>query len=85
MDVHSRRRRIGVPLAMAIAVVLVPVAGFATAGIVMGLLLMLCAEHERRTGRSWAMLAVGVAVIILIFTLIFREALSVPLPTGALF
>ena len=81
----STPRRIGVPLAMAIAVVLVPVAGFATAGIVMGLLLMLCAEHERRTGRSWAMLAVGVAVIILIFTLIFREALSVPLPTGALF
>jgi len=81
----STPRRLGVPLAMAVGVMLAPVLGFACAGIVMGLALMVCAEHERRSARSWALLAGGVAAIILAFTLGFREILSVPLPGGRLF
>ncbi|WP_417524391.1 tripartite tricarboxylate transporter permease [Marinovum sp.] len=78
-------RRVGVPLAMAVGVALVPVLGFAAAGIVMAAGLMLAAEHERRSPRSWALLALGVAVVIVAFTLGFRDLLSVPLPAGLLF
>ncbi|NIY97791.1 C4-dicarboxylate ABC transporter permease, partial [Salipiger sp. HF18] len=81
----STPRRLAVPVAMAVGVMLVPVLGFACAGIVMGLALMVCAEHERRSAGSWALLAGGVAAIILAFTLGFREILSVPLPGGRLF
>lgn len=81
----SMPRRIGVPLAMGLAVALVPILGFAVSGIIMGLFLMLCAEHATQSGRSWLMLGGGVAVIVVLFTLIFRDVLSVPLPSGVLF
>ncbi|WP_323766348.1 tripartite tricarboxylate transporter permease [Marinovum sp.] len=81
----SALRRLGVPASMGLAVVLVPVLGFAAAGIVMALGLMLCAEHDRRDRRSWAVLAAGVALVILLFTLCFRQLLAVPLPGGLLF
>lgn len=78
-------RRIGVPVSMALAVALVPILGFAAAGIVMALGLMVCAEHDRRSPRSWASLAAGVAAVIVLFTLCFRQLLAVPLPGGLLF
>lgn len=81
----STARRIGVPVSMGLAVALVPIFGFAVAGIVMAFGLMVCAEHDHRSGRSWAMLAAGVAVVIILFTLSFRQLLSVPLPSGLLF
>ncbi|GAA4224001.1 putative tricarboxylic transport membrane protein [Sagittula marina] len=81
----STPRRIAVPVAMAVGVALAPVLGFALAGIVMALGLFLAAEHDKRTARGWLILAASVAAVILIFTLGFREALSVPLPRGMIF
>lgn len=81
----STARRIGVPVSMGLAVALVPVLGFAAAGVVMALGLMLCAEHDRRDRRSWALVALGVAAVIILFTVCFRQLLSVPLPGGLLF
>ncbi|MBK0327854.1 tripartite tricarboxylate transporter permease [Rhodobacteraceae bacterium F11138] len=81
----SALRRVSVPVSLGIGVALVPVLGFAAAGIVMAIGLMLAAEHDRRSARSWAVLALGVAAVIFAFTLGFRDLLSVPLPRGMLF
>lgn len=81
----STPRRVGVPIAMGLAVVLVPVLGFAAAGVVMALLLMLLSQYHRLSTRGWVALAGSVVAIVVAFSLIFREVLSVPLPGGALF
>lgn len=80
----SALRRIGVPASMAAGVALVPVLGFAAAGIVMAAGLMAAAEHDRRSLQSWGLLGLGIAVVIIAFTLGFRDLLSVPLPAGLL-
>lgn len=81
----SNRRRILVPVVMGAAVAAIPLVGFGLAGVGMGLILMLIASDEVRSARGWLMLSTGVPVIIILFTLLFREALSVPLPSGTLF
>lgn len=78
----STPRRIAVPLAMGLAVALVPILGFAVSGIIMSIILMFSAEHARQSRKTWLLLGGGVAVIVTLFTLIFREVLSVPLPSG---
>ncbi|MFV0513808.1 MAG: tripartite tricarboxylate transporter permease [Jhaorihella sp.] len=78
----SSIRRLAVPAAMGIGVALVPLLGFALSGIIMAAGLMLAAEHDRRSARSWILLALGVALVILGFTFGFRNLLSVPLPQG---
>lgn len=81
----STPRRIGVPLAMWLAVALVAFTGFSIAGVVMALVLMVLSEHDRRSARSWLVLAVSVTAVVLAFSFVFREVLSVPLPRGMLF
>ncbi|TRD19788.1 tripartite tricarboxylate transporter permease [Palleronia caenipelagi] len=78
-------RRIGVPLAMALFVMLAPRLGFGLAGCVMGLLLIGVSEYESRTAKGWLILSASVVAAILVFTLSFREFLAVPLPTGIAF
>ncbi|MBK5925453.1 C4-dicarboxylate ABC transporter permease [Rhodovulum sulfidophilum] len=81
----STGRRAGVVLSMAAGIALAPVLGFATAGIAMALGLMLSSEHNNRSLRGWGLLALSVAAVIIVFTIGFREALSVPLPGGLIF
>ncbi|MHA3979479.1 tripartite tricarboxylate transporter permease [Halovulum sp. GXIMD14794] len=78
-------RRAAVPLAMLGAVALIPVLGFMTGGLLMAAVLTLAAQHERISAAGWAALAAGVGLTVALFTIGFRSALSVPLPTGALF
>ena len=51
----------------------------------MALLLMLLSQYHRLSTRGWVALAGSVVAIVVAFSLIFREVLSVPLPGGALF
>ncbi|MXQ06289.1 C4-dicarboxylate ABC transporter permease [Alphaproteobacteria bacterium GH1-50] len=78
-------RRIAVPAVMMGAAFLVPILGFATAGILMGLALIVISQFESQSARAWTIQAVSVAVVILLFSVAFREALSVPLPQGMLY
>jgi len=85
LSAGSTPRRIAVPIAMGLAVALVPYTGFAAAGIVMSLILMAVAAHDRLSVSSWIKLGLSVAVIMVLFTVLFRDLLSVPLPRGMLF
>jgi putative tricarboxylic transport membrane protein len=76
----SYARIAAVPLIMLGAVALIPVLGFMLTALLMGLALILPAQHDRFTGKAWIALILGVAGAILGFTLLFSEVLSVPLP-----
>jgi putative tricarboxylic transport membrane protein len=81
----SSIRRVSVPAIMLLAVLAMSTVGFALAGLIMALALIIPAQHGRLSGSVAATLTLGVAGIILIFTFGFSEILSVPLPPGQLF
>lgn len=78
----SSLRRIAVPALMLVAVALIPIFGFALAGLVMGLGLIMVAQHERMSPQTLVILVVCVAAVILSFTFGFKDLLGVPLPDG---
>jgi putative tricarboxylic transport membrane protein len=78
----STVRRIAVPAIMLGAVAMISTLGFGLSGLLMGIALMLVAQHGKAPGRFWALLTLGVIATILLFTFSFRNLLSVPLPTG---
>ncbi len=73
-------RMAAVPVLMLGAVALFPILGFQISAILMGLALILPAQHEAYSAKGWVMLVTGVAAIIFCFTLLFNEVLGVPLP-----
>lgn len=81
----SLMRRIIVPLAMLGAVALIPLFGFALAGLIMAGVLLVTAQHEVTSSRAWFGLAAGVGAVIILFTFGFKALLDVPLPMGTLF
>jgi len=76
----SLLRMISVPVIMLAAVALLPVLGFKVVAILLGLALILPAQHDRFSPKGWTILVLGVGALILGFTLLFSEVLSVPLP-----
>ena len=81
----SAIRRVSVPIIMLLAVFAMSTTGFALAGLLMALALIIPAQHGQISGPIAVALALGVAGVILIFTFGFSEILSVPLPPGQLF
>ena len=61
---------------------MIPIFGFALAGLVMGLGLIMVAQHERMSPQALVILVVCVAAVILSFTFGFKDLLGVPLPDG---
>ncbi|MBO6756324.1 MAG: tripartite tricarboxylate transporter permease [Roseibium sp.] len=78
----SAVRRSLVPIAMLGGAALIPILGFALAGIAMALVLVFAAQHERSSGKAWTGLILGVGLTIVLFTFGFRYLLDVPLPMG---
>jgi putative tricarboxylic transport membrane protein len=76
----SRLRMAAVPLVMLAAVALIPVLGFATVAILLGLALILPAQHDGFGPRAWAWLLGGVVATIAAVTFLFGQVLDVPLP-----
>ena len=81
----STSRRISVPAIMLLAVFAMSTVGFALAGLLMALALIVPAQHGPISGTGATTLAIAVAGIILVFTFGFSEILSVPLPPGQIF
>ena len=73
-------RMAAVPLIMFGAVALLPVLGFKIVAVLLGLALIIPAQHDRFSAKGWVILVVGVSAAILSFTLLFSEVLGVPLP-----
>ncbi|MEM9341683.1 MAG: tripartite tricarboxylate transporter permease [Pseudomonadota bacterium] len=73
-------RMAALPVAMLGAVFLFPILGFAVSAVLLGVVLTIVAQHERVSVTSWTVLLASVAAIIIGCTLLFSEALSVPLP-----
>lgn len=78
-------RRVAVPAIMLAMVSILSAIGFGVAGLLMGVALMVVAQHGPASPRHWLLLTIGVLATILVFTYSFRNLLSVPLPTGSLF
>ncbi|MDC0949113.1 C4-dicarboxylate ABC transporter permease, partial [Gammaproteobacteria bacterium] len=76
----SRVRMFALPLVMLGAALLVPKIGFYAAALLLGLALMVTAQHQRISVRAWCGLIVGVSVTILGFSTLFSRVLAVPLP-----
>lgn len=75
-------RRIAVPAIMLGTVAIISTVGFGAAGLLMGVALMMVAQHGTASRQFWLFLTLGVLATIIIFTFGFRNLLSVPLPTG---
>lgn len=78
--VGTRTRMVAVPLIMLAAVALIPLLGFEIAALVLGVALILPAQHDAFTARGWGLLIAGVVSTILAVTLLFGQVLDVPLP-----
>lgn len=76
----SKLRMAAVPLVMLAAVALIPLLGFEIAALLMGLALVLPAQHDTFGPRAWIWLLAGVVVTIGAVTLLFGQVLDVPLP-----
>ena len=76
----SRLRMAAVPALMLGSVALIPILGFEIPAIMLGLALIVPAQHERYGPKHWIALIVGVTGVILGVTLLFGEVLGVPLP-----
>lgn len=76
----SKVRMASVPLIMLGAVALIPFTGFLITAVLLGLALIIPAQHDKFTKKGWIYLVVGVAGVIIAFTLLFSEVLGVPLP-----
>ncbi len=73
-------RMTALPLAMLGAVFLFPLLGFGATSVLLGLVLTVVAQHDRFSGKNWAILLLSVTGVIVACTLLFSEVLSVPLP-----
>jgi putative tricarboxylic transport membrane protein len=73
-------RMIALPLIMLAAVFLIPLLGFMITAVLLGLALIVPAQHDKFTPKGWAYLIIGLAGTITAFTLLFSEVLGVPLP-----
>ena len=73
-------RMAALPLAMLGAVFLFPWLGFGMSAVLLGLVLVVVAQHERASAKGWLILLVCVSALIGACTLLFSEVLSVPLP-----
>ena len=69
-----------VPVVMFVAVALIPITGFTLAAILLGLALILPAQHDQFTKKGWVILIGGIMTSILGVALLFGEVLGVPLP-----
>lgn len=76
----SWARMAAVPAIMLGGVALIPVLGFPVAAVLLGLGLMVPAQHSHLDGKGWLVLGAGVGLTVLAFTLLFSEGLGVPLP-----
>ena len=73
-------RSAAVPVAMLLAVAAIPLVGFAVAAALLGLLLIVPAQHESFSRRGSAILAGSVLAVILGAVVLFDSGLNVPLP-----
>ena len=76
----SRLRMAAVPALMLGGVALIPVLGFEIPAVLLGLALIVPAQHERYGPKHWIALIAGVTGVIIGVTLLFGEVLGVPLP-----
>ena len=73
-------RMTALPLVMLGAVFLFPLLGFGATAVLLGLVLTVVAQHDRFSGKNWAILLLSVTGLIVACKLLFSEVLSVPLP-----
>lgn len=78
--VGTRTRMVAVPLIMLVAVALIPLLGFELSALLLGIGLILPAQHDAFSARGWGLLIAGVIGTILAVTLLFGQVLDVPLP-----
>ena len=76
----SKIRMIAVPATMLVTVALMPIIGFKFATILMGIALIVPAQYENYSAKSWAALIAGVIGTIFVSSTVFRDVLGVPLP-----
>lgn len=81
----SRLRRLGLVVAIALWVALIPPFGFALASVAGFVLVGVVAKYEPWTRRQWLLFCLLALACSTVVTLFFVEALSVPLPQGRLF
>jgi len=80
----SSLRMILVPAIMLGAVALMPSLGFYISALILGLALILPAQHESFSTRGWVYLIIGIVVVILGCSWVFNNVFSVPLAKGSL-
>ena len=73
-------RMAAVPALMMGAVFLIPISGFMVSAILLGLGLIIPAQHDKFSVKGWAYLIASVVGIVVVSTLLFSEVLGVPLP-----